>query len=376
MKMNYKFCVSLHRYFLIYMDSLSLLRVIFSFLPFLMSLFWLIIFVAQYRESDGAKQMLTMHIAACTVLYFCHALFFTVGLSYEMECVWTLCSLSVYPLFYGYLSRLTSSSFTFRQMLPYLFPGIAIALAKYLFPNAGIDAARLLLFAVQVVFVCYFGIRKLRAFDCLLQSFYADTEGRETSNVSRLLVAVICVSLLSAVANSLGRQFFGESLYLLVPISLAFSVTLFALNYICFSRTFTVEELEKESVEGEQDESISVEDDATIGRKLETLMSDRQYYLTKNLKISDVVKQIGSNRTYVSNYINTNYNCSFSDYINRKRIDFAKTILLSSTEDVKLSTIADSSGFSSESSFYRNFQKIVGMTPNEFKMKESSKGKG
>ncbi len=261
-------------------------------------------------------------------------------------------------------------------MLPYLFPGIAIALAKYLFPNAGIDAARLLLFAVQVVFVCYFGIRKLRAFDRQLQSFYADTEGRGTSTVYHLLIAVIWVSVIAAVANSLGRQFFGESLYLLVPISLAFSVTLFALNYICFSRTFTVEELEKESVEGEQDESISVEDDATIGRKLETLMSDRQYYLTKNLKISDVVKQIGSNRTYVSNYINTNYNCSFSDYINRKRIDFAKTILLSSTEDVKLSTIADSSGFSSESSFYRNFQKIVGMTPNEFKMKESSKGKG
>lgn len=358
------------------MDSIYLIRTLFGFLPFFSCLFWLIIFYVQYSKLDKAKRILTVYISTCVVLYFCHALYFTIGIPYEMECVWTLCSLSVYPLFYGYLSRLTSSSFTFRQMLPYLFPGFAIALAKYLFPNAGIDAARLLLSAVQVVFVCYFGIRKLRAFDCQLQSFYADTEGRETSYVYRLLVAVICVSLLSAVANSLGRQFFGESLYLLVPISLAFSVMLFALNYICFSRTFTVEELEKESVEGEQDESISVEDDATIGRKLETLMSDRQYYLTKNLKISDVVKQIGSNRTYVSNYINTNYNCSFSDYINRKRIDFAKTILLSSTEDVKLSTIADSSGFSSESSFYRNFQKIVGMTPNEFKMKESSKGKG
>lgn len=350
------------------MDSQILLRVFFSFLPFLMSLFWFIIFIVQYHRIDKAKQMLTGYIGACVLLYFCHALFFTVGLSYEMECFWTLCSLSVYPLFYGYLCGLTSSEYTMRQLLPHLLPGALVALAKYIFPNAGMDVVRLLLFASQIVCVCYFGLRKLRAFDHRLQSIYADMEGRDTTAVYHLLIAIICVSVLSGVANSLGKAFFGESLYLLIPISLAFTVILYALNFICYHRRFTIDELVKESIEGETaNEPVAPEDSELIGRKIEALMMEQRIFLTKNLKITDVVKAIGSNRTYVSNYINTTYQCSFSDYVNQLRIEHAKTLLQSSEPDTKLATIAEASGYSSESAFYRNFQKVTGMTPTEFK---------
>lgn len=349
------------------MNSQLLLRVFICFLPFFTSLFWLIIFAVQYRKSDAAKRLLTVYIGTCAVLYFCHALFFTVGLPHEMECVWTLCSLSVYPLFYGYLCCLTSSSYSFRQLLPWLCPGAAVALAKYLFPDTGIDAVRTLLFATQIVCVCYFGIRMLKAFNQRLQSVYADLEGRDTTAVYHLLIAIICVSILSGIANLLGRKFFGDSLLLLGPVSLAFSVVLFTLDYICFNRNFTIEELEKESIAETGDDTASAEDTELIGKKIEALMKDQKLYLTKNLNINDVVRKIGSNRTYVSNYINSTYHCSFSDYINQLRIEYAKELLLSSDADTKMSTIADASGYSSESSFYRNFQKIAGMTPSEFK---------
>lgn len=350
------------------MNSQILLRVFFSFLPFLMCLFWFIIFVVQYRKLDEAKRLLALYIGTCVLLYFCHALFFTVGQSYEMECLWTLCSLSVYPLFYSYLCRLTSKEYTLRQLLPLLLPGAIIALTKYIFPNAGMDVVRLLLFAGQIVFVCYSGLRKLKKFDRRLQSVYADTEGRDTSAVYHLLIAIICVSVLSGVANSLGKAFFGESLYLLIPISLAFTVILYALNFICYHRDFTIDELVTESKEDETtNEPATLEDCELIGRKLETLMKEQQIFLTKNLKITDVVKAIGSNRTYVSNYINNTYHCSFSDYINQLRIEHAKALLLLSGTETKLSTIAEASGYSSESAFYRNFQKVTGMTPSEFK---------
>ncbi len=356
------------------MDSQLLLRAFFSFLPFFTCLFWLIIFVVQYRRLDAAKQMLTVYIGTCVVLYFCHALYFTVGIPYKIECIWTFCSLSVYPLFFGYLCRLTSSGLTFRQVLPWLCPGVAVALAKYLFPDAEIDTLRLLLFATQIICVCYFGLRRLKAFDHRLQSFYADMEGRDTTAVHHLLIAIICVSVLSGIANTLGRKFFGESLYLLGLISLAFSAMLFTLNYICFNRNFTIEEFEEESVESDAgSDTDTAEDSEVIGKKLEALMRNKQVYLIKNLKINDVVKEIGSNRTYVSNYINSVYHCSFSDYINQLRIEHAKELLLSLDTDTKLSTIADASGYSSESSFYRNFQKIAGMTPNEFRNKKEER---
>lgn len=282
------------------MDSLLLLRVFFSFLPFMVCMFWFINFIIRYRKLDEAKKLLSIYIGTCVVLYFCHALFFTIGISHEMKCLWTLCSLSVYPLFYGYLCRLTSIEYKFRQLLPWLVPGIIVALAKYLFPNAQIDVVRLLLFAVQIGCVCYFGLRMLKTFDRRLQSVYADTEGRDTTAVYHLLIAIICISILSGAANSIGKQFFGESLYFLIPISLAFSVMLFALIYICYNRKFTVEQFVKESTEDEPITEPTAEDnDELIGRKIEALIKEQQFFLKNNLKITDVAKEIGSNRTYV-----------------------------------------------------------------------------
>ena len=349
------------------MTETQLLHTVFSILPCAVCLFWLICFLVQSNRNDMPKRYFMGYIATCVVLYFCHALFFTVGLSYAMECLWTLCSLSVYPLFYGYLCRLTSSSYKVTKLLPWLLPGIVVALAKYFFPEAGMDKVRVAVFACQIIGVCYFGIKKLKAFDRELQSLYADTEDRDTTAVHHLLIAIIIVSILSGVANSVGKQFFGESLWLLAPISLGFSSLLFALSYICFNRDFTVDSISIGDGEGEESEVTDPQElTEQIGKRFEELMISQRFFIRKDLKIDDLVKEIGSNRTYVSNYINRTYHCSFSEYTNKLRIEYAKTLLASSVKGTKLSQIAEEAGFASEQSFYRNFKKIVGMTPIEW----------
>lgn len=341
----------------------DILHAIFSFLPFQACLFWLVCFAVHYTKSDCPKRYFTAYIFTCTVLYLCHGFFFTSGLPYECECLWTLCSLSVYPLFYGYLSRLTSAEYRVRQLLPLLAPGAAVALAKYMLPDAGLDRVRLLLFACQIVCVCYFGIRKLNAFDQELQAVYADTEQRDTTAVHHLLVAIIFVSILAGIANSIGKQFFGESLWLLIPISLAFTVMLFALSHICYNRDFTIDQL---NLDGQDDDNDGLDESEIIGRKIEELMVKQRYFMKKDLKIGEIAKAIGSNRTYVSNYINRTYNCSFSDYTNSKRIEHAKLLLANPATVKKLTLVAEESGFANEQSFYRNFKKFVGMTPAEW----------
>lgn len=356
------------------MNALLILHTAFSFLPFVVCLFWAICFAIKLRKADKAKRYFMAYITTCVVLYLSHGLFFTVGISYEWECIWTLCSLSVYPIFYGYLCRLTSEEYNIRQLLPWLVPGVLVAAAKYALPDAGIDRLRLVLFVVQIVTVVYFGIRKLQAFDRQLQTVYADTEERDTTDVHHLLIAIIVVSLLSGVANSVGKQFFGESLWLLAFISLAFSTMQFALSYICFFRSFTVDQLiedenygNEENKDNEQSEGgrdMSEEED--FGKIFERLMVEDHFFLKRDLKIGDVVKALASNRTYVSNYINTTYNCSFSDYMNRLRVEYAKRLLASAPHGTKLSQIAQESGFASEASFYRNFKKFAGVTPSDW----------
>lgn len=350
------------------MTSEQLLHTVFSFLPFMVCLFWFVCFAVNTRRDDVPKQYFTVYIATCSVLYLCHAMFFTIGLTYEMECLWTLCSLSVYPLFYAYLTRLTAANFSLRLLLPWLIPGAAVALAKYLLPDAGIDRLRLLLFAVQIICVCYLGIRRLKNFDAKLQNVYADTEKRDTTAVHHLLIAIIIVSIVSGIANSVGKHFFGTNLWLLASISTAFSTLLFSLCYICYNRDFTIDTLRLDEgySQAAPQAPLQSEEMESIVAKINELMSTHHYFTKKDLKISDLATEIGSNRTYVSNYINRTYHCSFSDMVNKLRIEYAQQLIISSAKGTKITQIADESGFASEQSFYRNFKKFVGMTPAEW----------
>ena len=109
------------------------------------------------------------------------------------------------------------------------------------------DNARKLLFAVQVFIVIYFGYRKLRAFDREIANVYADTEGRDTTAVKHLLIAFVITSLCSAVANALDRQYFAQSDWILLAVITPFSVMLFALSYIGFTRDFSFEQFVEDS---------------------------------------------------------------------------------------------------------------------------------
>lgn len=345
-----------------------MLRTLFSFTPFYVCLFWLITFVIHYRKCDTAKRMLTGFLCTCVVLYFCHALYFTIGLPHPMECLWTLCSLSVYPLYYAYICCLVSRPNAPFKLFLLLLPGITVAAAKFLFPGGAADSARQLLFAVQVLVVVYAGYRKLRTFDREIADVYADTDGRDTTAVKRLLIAFMVTSLCSAVANALGRPYFAQNDWMTLAAITPFSVMLFTISYIGFTRDFPYEQFVEDSREniGPPSEATPAMEESKVGKSIGEFLVAQQLYLTPNLKIGDVAKATGICRTYISNYMNQTKGMSFSDYINSLRVEHAKTLLSQNTENAKIVTIATRSGFSSEQSFYRNFHKFTGMKPLEW----------
>lgn len=329
-------------------------------------LIWLIIFALGYRKHNPAKKVLTWFLLTCSVLYFCHALFFTEGLSHTMNCVWAFCSLSVYPIYYLYIKALTTNVSNNCTQYWVLLPGLVYFVVSLFLPTGMLDIARIILFTIQIIFVCISGAKKLRAFDKLVASCYANIEGRETADVKYLLYAFVATSLLSAISNIAGRSFFAKEDSLLVPVAILFATMLFALSYLGYSRDFSYIELQKETSEDSPEDDVPESGDV-IGRKLDSLMREKKLFLEKGLKINDVATQIGSCRTYVSNYINQYKGENFSDYINKLRIEEAKTIM--SGGDVKIIVLAEQLGFTNEQSFYRSFKKITGMTPVEWKNK-------
>lgn len=346
-----------------------MLTTICSVAPFMVCLCWFITFLLHARHNDSAKRVLTVFLGTCTVLYLCHAIFFNShhALPVWAESLWGLCSLSVYPLYFIYLTYLTCKPLSQRVALLVLLPGLLVALCMLIFHNAEADMARKVLNAIQVFCVMFFGYNRLVAFDKELANVYADTEGRDASAVKKLLIAFVATSLLSAVANAIGKQNVAESELMVIVVLLPFAILLYSLSYIGFTRTFSLEQFVQDIHEAPLPADSEPENQAEepmLASKIERLMTS-DYFLNKNLKITDVAREVGSCRTYVSNYINKTYGCSFSDYVNRLRIEHAKQLMRSGRE-LKMTVVSDLSGFSSEQSFYRNFKKFVGMTPAEW----------
>ena len=76
-----------------------------------------------------------------------------------------------------------------------------------------------------------------------------------------------------------------------------------------------------------------------------------------DLKLDDLARQLGTNRTYLLRAIKQDLKMTFSEYINRQRISYATT-LMAHHPDWSKAEIANRVGYSSLSTFYRNLSEF------------------
>ena len=101
-------------------------------------------------------------------------------------------------------------------------------------------------------------------------------------------------------------------------------------------------------------------------------MDTEQPYLLSDLKLSDVSAMLSTNSRYVSEAIKNQRGCSFTQFVNGYRVEYAKKMLLSQP-DRKMTEVISASGFSGESSFFRIFKSFTGLTPGEW-IAQNNKG--
>ena len=124
------------------------------------------------------------------------------------------------------------------------------------------------------------------------------------------------------------------------------------------------------SVEQEQpaeQEPIATEPepDTPLMQRIQQLIEGQKLYLRSDLKVIDVATELGINSRYVSDCINQTKGCSFSLYVNRFRIEYAKQLMRNQSQK-KVSSVYLEAGFANESSYFRTFKLVTGMTPKEW----------
>ena len=98
---------------------------------------------------------------------------------------------------------------------------------------------------------------------------------------------------------------------------------------------------------------------------LETWLEKDKPYLNPDFQLMDLRQVLPLNRTYLSQFINNEYGCSFYQWVNGMRIEEAKRLMIGQPE-LKIQDIASRCGFSSRMAFTRTFARETGQTPSEW----------
>ena len=102
-----------------------------------------------------------------------------------------------------------------------------------------------------------------------------------------------------------------------------------------------------------------------IAQRMDVWIKD-EGYRKPGLTLSELAAQLYTNRTYLSEYINTVYRKNFRDLITDLRIESAKRLMLNNP-GMKVQDVSDQAGFLSLSHFSRIFREKEGCTPAKWR---------
>lgn len=116
-----------------------------------------------------------------------------------------------------------------------------------------------------------------------------------------------------------------------------------------------------------QKSGLSESEALSIHQRLTQLMTSEKTYKNPELTLVELAQTLNIHPNILSQVINTLENKNFYDYVNDKRIEEFKTIVvLPQNKKYTLLSLALACGFNSKTTFNRNFKKSSGMSPSEY----------
>jgi len=346
-----------------------------------------------YTQWSQAKMRLLIFMVTATLLYMAHCIYFNRQMDVVplTDALYSFCNPAVFPLYYLYIEELTAYNPNRRRQVYCLLPSVLCFLAVstlyllmdskdtdafvlgYLYADdfsslsglamwQGVAHALMkVVFAIQIPIVLFFGLRRIKDFNAVVDSNYSNVEGKRILGAKTLLVLFALTSFLAFVFNLIGRERFSDGPDLLFIPALLFSFLLLLIGHVGLVQQFSVRDIEVEAFES----SLPVPEEhssSDLLERIKKLVIDEKLYLCPNLKVTDLASRLDSNRYFIYHAINVEMGVTFSNYINGLRIDHASELLKEHPE-LPINEVVMKCGFTSTSAFYRNFKRFKGITP-------------
>ena len=212
------------------------------------------------------------------------------------------------------------------------------------------------------VFIIAYGFVAMRRYNKFLKENFSD-DALSLYWLKYILYVYIGIMCLWTWASLSRYSLFAVSIYNLCMI-----VFLGLLCYFSYRQDDMLEALQ--SLTSDDKDRDQAPRNHSFEEKLESLFREREIYLDPKLTIGDLARELGTNRTYASNFLNSQMHTNFYEYVNGWRVRKAKELL--TTTSLPLETVAEKSGFNSISSFRRYFTASRKISPSAYR-KESHK---
>lgn len=268
-------------------------------------------------------------------------------------------------------------NFMDRKQRNILF-SVLIVYGIFLIINYFIDNRRMQSIGILIACAALFIITCISIFKCVviyrhaineLKTYYSDV----VENLIRWMPGVgagIMLLLLAAPITCLCPRWVGV-------YQLALGIVLFIYIFIytiefSFSYNTVAVAIHQRAEAGEPQapgDGMVNEEATTLSESLQEVIQSKEArwreqggYRTAGLTIEQAARAMGTNRSYLSRYLNEVRHMTFYEWIAQMRIEEAQSIMLQESE-TSIEQIASRVGFSSVSTFSSTFKKVVGESP-------------
>lgn len=186
--------------------------------------------------------------------------------------------------------------------------------------------------------------------------------GKRSLNTSQVLWVISVIVALTAITRLIGALVDISAVRVVVPTLITAFIVIFM--YLFSYRKPVVLGLDRSesSIRNVTEKDVLLLDDFR-----QKIISEK-WHLDPNLKLQKLARKLAISPNKLSELINQAEGQNFNQFINRLRIEHAKSLI---TADPQISNddIAFNSGFNSRTLFYGKFKDFTGITPAEFKKK-------
>jgi hypothetical protein len=204
-----------------------------------------------------------------------------------------------------------------------------------------------------------------------LENYFAEDMQQFMSWIKKSIILVILTNVLSF-TTLLGGIIYNY-LFQVYVISANFYIAISFINYAAmYGKLNSAEVTDKERMETDtKEQKISRTDnyEQLFGEQVKRWLSEKRF-LAPQLTIDDLAAEMGTNKLYMSRYINRKHGTNFSTWITKLRLEEAKSYMRENP-NVKQEEVAIYSGFSSSSYFSRVFSRFESMTPAAWRKEQN-----